>query len=100
MSKKRRFIRIYSPVRFYIFLTVLSLFCVMALSLLGQRGSATDQISYITVLVKEGDNLWNIAKETVPNNKDIRDYIQEIRKINKLDDANIKVGQLIQVPIY
>lgn len=52
-----------------------------------------------TVNVTKGDTLWSIAREEQENNayyenKDIRDIIYEIKKINKLDNnSNLKIGQ-------
>ena len=52
-----------------------------------------------TVNVTKGDTLWSIAREEQENNayyenKDIRDIIYEIKKLNKLDNnSNLKIGQ-------
>ena len=52
-----------------------------------------------TVNVTNGDTLWSIAREEQENNtyyenKDIRDIIYEIKKLNKLDNnSNLKIGQ-------
>ncbi len=49
--------------------------------------------------VAEGDTLWAIAKQTLPDNTDIRDYISEIRQTNDMTGANIKAGQKLMIPI-
>ena len=52
-----------------------------------------------TVNVTKGDTLWSIAREEQENNayyenKDIRDIIYEIKKLNKLDNnSNLNIGQ-------
>ena len=52
-----------------------------------------------TVNVTKGDTLWSIAREEQENNayyenKDIRDIIYEIKKLNKLDNnSNLRIGQ-------
>ena len=52
-----------------------------------------------TVNFTKGDTLWSIAREEQENNayyenKDIRDIIYEIKKLNKLDNnSNLKIGQ-------
>ncbi len=51
------------------------------------------------IYVSSGDTLWSIATQEKENNsyyedKDIRDIIYEIRKINELDNTSyLKVGQ-------
>lgn len=52
-----------------------------------------------TIYVSSGDTLWTIASEEQENNlyyedKDIRDIIYEIKKINNLENkSNLIVGQ-------
>lgn len=57
------------------------------------------QIEYALILVRPGDNLWNIAQKHYPKNQDLRKSVWEIRKINNLDSANIKPGQVLKIPV-
>lgn len=57
-------------------------------------------IEYETINVMQGDTLWNIAKENISENEDIRDYIYVIRKVNNLESANIHPGDQILIPVY
>ncbi|MCX8130668.1 MAG: LysM peptidoglycan-binding domain-containing protein [Clostridia bacterium] len=54
--------------------------------------------SYKTIIVRQGDTLWDIANK---NNKesDIRKYIYEIKKVNNLNDGNIISGQELKIPV-
>lgn len=52
-----------------------------------------------------GDTLWNISQEEAKNNKyfenkDIREIVSEIKRINKLDNLNLKEGQKLLIPTY
>lgn len=45
-----------------------------------------------------GDTLWSISQEEAKNNKyfenkDIREIVSEIKRINKLDNLDLKEGQ-------
>lgn len=52
------------------------------------------------IQINKGDTLWQIASKRVPENKDIRAFIEEIKKENDLKDSNIQEGQVIKVTIY
>ena len=51
-----------------------------------------------TVVVGEGDTLWSIAQNNLPRRTDIRNYIEQIRKMNQLDSAVIYPGQVLDLP--
>ena len=53
-----------------------------------------------TIVVKSGDTLWSIAEEYKPNNVDVREYIHDIKKLNKMSDSAIHGGDTILVYIY
>ena len=55
--------------------------------------------------ISEGDTLWQIAQRELNNNKyyenkEIRNIVQELKKINNLENANLKVGQKIIIPTF
>lgn len=61
------------------------------------------EIKYREEYIISGDTLWSIAeKEALENdyykNKDIRNIVQEIKQVNHLEDANLKIGQKILIP--
>ena len=52
-----------------------------------------------------GDTLWSISQEKTKNNKyfenkDIREIVSEIKRINKLDNLDLKEGQKLLIPTY
>lgn len=62
-------------------------------------------INYKDEYVISGDTLWSISKEESKNNKyfenkDIREIVNEIKRINNLKNADLKVGQKLIIPIY
>ena len=58
------------------------------------EGKAFNQKS---IIVKNGDTLWNIAKK-LNYDKDIRETIYEIKELNKLSNSNIHPGTKLFIP--
>ena len=63
------------------------------------------EVRYKEQYIYQGDTLWTIAEEELKENKyyeneDIRNIVNEIRNINKMDNANLKVGQKIKIPTF
>ncbi len=59
-----------------------------------------NNIKVIEYQIQAGDTLWAIAEEYNQDNKDIREYIYELKKINGLNSGLITPGQRIKVPVY
>lgn len=62
------------------------------------------EVEYKTIYVSQGDTLWNIAKLNQTNNqyyknKDVRYIINDLMKINNLDNTNIGINQELLIPI-
>ena len=69
------------------------------------RTFSTQEKSKKTIYVANGDTLWSIAKaEQLENSyyegKDVRDIIYDIKKVNNLSSANLKVNQALEIPTY
>lgn len=47
--------------------------------------------------VNKGDTLWTIAQEYKADNKDITQYIYELKKINNITNSNIYDGQTLEI---
>ncbi|MBO4292806.1 MAG: LysM peptidoglycan-binding domain-containing protein [Clostridia bacterium] len=61
------------------------------------------EISYKTEYVSCGDTLWSIAKRESKNNKyyqdkDVREIIYDLKKINNLSNSDLSEGQEIKIP--
>jgi len=57
------------------------------------------QAEHDTVFVNSGDTLWSIAKNNMPENSDIREYISELRRLNELNGSSIRTGQKLILPL-
>ncbi|QIB26128.1 cell division suppressor protein YneA [Caloranaerobacter azorensis] len=95
-------VKIVNRTRFITFLVIfitLILIFVSTLFKIGKAYSVTYS-QYINVEVKAGDTLWDIAKRNNSGREDIRKLVYKIMKLNNLDTAKIKPGDIIKVPIY
>ena len=62
------------------------------------------ELEYKSVAVFYGDTLWNIAKAEQESNsyykeKDIRDIVENIKKVNKLKNSSLIEGQILEIPV-
>lgn len=57
---------------------------------------------YTSIEVKYGETLWSIAEQNMDTDhySDINAYIKEVKKINLLNEDDIKAGQHIIIPYY
>ena len=99
----RRPIRL-SKVKVSFFVSLIIFICFVAIqgvSAIGSVNSVDKQ--YRSVLISDGDTLWDIADEH--NDKNLSDmsnkeYIKEIERINKISGESIIAGNYIIVPVY
>ena len=59
---------------------------------------------YKTIYAEEGDTLWNIAnvekgQNEYYRNKDVRDIVINLKKVNNLEVCDLKIGQKLLIPI-
>lgn len=62
------------------------------------KANETVNSKYITITVCTGDTLWAIASDYLNQNTDIREFIYNIRKVNKLQSAMLTPGQKLLIP--
>ncbi|SHH89975.1 LysM domain-containing protein [Caloranaerobacter azorensis DSM 13643] len=95
-------VKIVNRTRFITFLVIFITLILIFVSTLFKIGKAYSVIysQYINVEVKAGDTLWDIAKRNNSGREDIRKLVYKIMKLNNLDTAKIKPGDIIKVPIY
>lgn len=94
--------RISSKLRFSIFLAfiavlILSTYMVFV-GLTDAQGDTVER--YEIVSVNYGDNLWTLAKNHVPKDMDIREYVYHVAKYNDVDPGDLNPGDKIKLPIY
>lgn len=84
-------------------ITIMICLIVFMILILANISFSHTEVSYKEIAVSSGDTLWSIAKYQKNNNdyffdKDIRDIIAEIKKINNLKDSNLNIGDKLNIP--
>ena len=64
---------------------------------------STNIINYTETYIEEGDTLWEIALTQQKNNeyyknKEIREIVNDLKKVNNLKKSNLSVNQKIIIP--
>lgn len=80
---------------FFILLIVLAIM----LSGLSVNAKSKEQYNFLNVYVESGDSLWTLSKKINDTDLEIRDYIDNVITINKLNGGAIKPGQLLHFPV-
>lgn len=91
---KRKY-RLSNKKRFFTFLFLLLITIMLAGSVIAAAGNEKPESR--AVIVRPGDTLWSIATENA-GNKDIRQYIYNLKKVNQLENATIYTGQKLYLP--
>src|SRR5690554_6810689 len=90
--KKRIYIK--NKFKFSMFLTIISLFCLLTLNFIfTEKVEGYENPINKIVIVSKGDTLWDIVSQYTNENYDIRDEIYHIKKINNLQTSYIYPGQ-------
>lgn len=85
--------------RFLIFLSIV--ICLIGITIflsVNNRAFGYNEPKYDVVYITKGDTLWDIACRNLKPGKEIREYIHEIREINKLPSAELFIGQELILP--
>ena len=56
-------------------------------------------LSVVVHTVAPGETLWGFARSIANPGDDLRDVVEEIRVLNKLDSVSLQVGQSILLPV-
>lgn len=62
------------------------------------RTVANERFDVVTVTVKEGDTLWGLASKYGGGNGDVRKLVYKISKLNSIDNACVRAGDVIYIP--
>lgn len=87
---------------FIIFFVILLFICILGLfNANASQDKANQQIKkqYSSIIVQPQDNLWKIAKKYVQY-ESISSYVDNIKKLNNMDEDTIYVGKSIIVYYY
>lgn len=63
------------------------------------KSSDTEQNNYITILVDEGDTIWNLARKHNSGSYKHKDLMKQIKGLNELDQYLIFPGQALKIPL-
>jgi Tfp pilus assembly protein FimV len=86
-------------------LIVISTVVVALVLLLASSVVATSDVadvdSYVIAEyeVRAGDNLWDIAGQHTSVDRDVRNTIEAIKRLNRLDNSTIHPGQVLEIPL-
>lgn len=93
------------PKRFYAFTTAAILLIALTITFLvgfasDRSSSAASASSERTVIVREGDTVWSMALPLAKaSNRDVRDVVRDIYRINNLSSSGIHPGQKLRIPL-
>lgn len=75
--------------------------CLVFTTMFVYQAVASDQsdTDYVLVQVSKGDSLWSVTKNHYAGDRDIREVIYEVKKINSLTTSTITPRQWIKIPI-
>lgn len=92
------------PKRFYAFTTATILLIALTITFLvgfasDRSSSAASASSARTVIVREGDTVWSMALPLAKaSNRDVRDVVRDIYRLNDLENHALHPGQPLQIP--
>lgn len=94
--------RVSSKIRFSIFLAFISVLILSTyMAFVGVTDAQGDTVErYEIISVNDGDSLWTLAKNHVPKDMDIREYVYHVAKYNDVDPGDLNPGEKIKLPIY
>ena len=56
--------------------------------------------SYAQIMVEDGDSLWSIANRYTPEGYDVKDYMDELKQLNHIENDVILAGYTLTVVLY
>ena len=80
---------------------VVALVLLLASSVMATSDSAgvADTVPVAEYEVRSGDNLWDIAGRHTSADRDIRNTIEAIKRLNHLESSTIHPGQVLEIPL-
>lgn len=79
-------------------LAVLAVFAVLGSFTPVRADSASTPLQVESYTVRPGQTLWSYAEMVTPRGGDVNESMDELMRLNHLDDASLEVGQRIIVP--
>ncbi len=81
----------------YKFIRSMSILVFLIVAIFNISIATLDEAETISYTVCKGDTLWTIAGEYKADNKDIRQYIYELKQLNDMTNSNIYEGQELKI---
>lgn len=94
--------RVVNKQRFYLFVSFLLIIAFVIIFLFTNSKRVHSVLlheDYKEVQILQGDTLWNIAINNMPEKYDIRFLVYKLKEFNDLDTAQIYPGDTIKIPI-
>ena len=80
------------------FIRSITIIVFLLLTVFGKSIAETnEEAEILSYTVCKGDTLWNIAQEYRTDNKDIRQYIYELKQLNNMLNSKIYEGQKLKI---
>lgn len=73
------------------------LLILLAVNVIVPKAESPLDFQYVTV--QAGDTLWEIAEHHLPDGCDIRSFVWELKKINRLETGEVFKDQILQIPL-
>lgn len=89
--------------RFFLFITAVFIITALIINLIFAYSKVYGSIQtqgFKEYYVGNGENLWNISLEHMPEGYDVRKMVFDIKKLNEMDTSFIVEGETIKIPIY
>ena len=85
-----------------VLLLIIGLIVINSIFSANKSYSNTD-LEYKIEYASSGDTLWTIAQKESKNNKyyqdkDVREIVYELKKINNMQSSDLNIGQEIKIP--
>lgn len=81
----------------YKFIRSISISVFLVIAIFNISTAKSNEAETISYTVCKGDTLWTIAEEYKTDNKDIRQYIFELKQLNNMTNSNIYEGQELKI---
>ena len=95
---RRKKIAVYSCVLSLILIVIIAMSQSISTKATEQRPDGVKR--YESIMIQEGDSLWSIAKEYKLDEISIAEYINDVKKINRLYSDRIHAGNYLIVYYY
>lgn len=96
IKDKKRFRRVSYLLATIIDMLIVIAILIVSMLIVGSIANADSRV-YEDYIVTSGETVWSIASENKKDGQDVREYIYELQKVNKLENYMIYPGQEIKI---